>query len=59
MVKLNDKIPNRDLLKAKTVDSMQKAMKDAAKEFSLVLANLLSFRRDMVFEEFTFLLFGS
>ena len=48
LVKLQDKIPNGDLLMAKAVDSMQKAMKDAAKESSLVLSNLMSFRRDTV-----------
>ena len=48
LVKLQEQVPNRDLLMAKTVDSMQRAMKDAAKESSLVLSNLVSLRRDTV-----------
>ncbi|MPC48627.1 hypothetical protein E2C01_042408 [Portunus trituberculatus] len=57
LVKFKIRLQNKDLLMAKAVDNMQKVMKDAAKESSLVLSNLVFFSREMT-EKFAFLLFS-
>lgn len=48
MVKLGDAVPNKDVLMAQAVASMQQAMQSAARETTMILSNLMTFRREAV-----------
>ena len=48
LVKLGSEVPNRDSLVAQAVASMQHAMQSASRETTLVLSNILTFRRQAV-----------